>query len=251
MNFDENYDINSESDIERGRDNGVWADTTTQPNRYDDFLEGLHGRVDYQEGQQIDVLDVGCSEGVAAEYFASELEEEYGVDVNVVGLDVDEGSVEKASERLDEAHHGMAQDIDFDQNDFDIVTSKTLLSRIPGDDQTQALQEIERVVDSEGYAAVQLDPYGREGITTGHSYVMTGDELSEVGERTMEDGEAFASYSMDEELDPYQFANFMEQEDDAPNESSSSDAGTFDELINQASKSYSGDEADDDDIIVA
>lgn len=251
MNFDENYDINSEEDLERGRDNGVWADTTTQPNRYDDFLEGLHGRVDYEEGQEIDVLDVGCSEGIAAEYFANELEDEYGVDVNVVGLDANQQAVDEASERLDEAYFGMAQDLDFDENDFDIVTSKTLLSRIPGVDQTQALQEIERVVDTEGYAAVQLDPNGREGITTGHSYVMTGDELSEVGEQTIEDGEAFASYPMDEELDPYQFANFMEQENVGSNESSSSDAGTFDELINQASRSYSGDEADDDDIIVA
>lgn len=255
---DENYDINSEEDIERGRENGVWADTTTQPNRYDDLLEGLHGRVDYDEGEQIDVLDIGCSRGVAAEYFANELEDEYGVDVNVVGLDANQQAVDEASGRLDDAYLGMAQDLDFDDDDFDIVTSKTLLSRISGEDQTEALQEIDRVVDSEGYAAVQLDPKGRDGITTGHSYVMTGEELSEVGYETMEDGDAFESYPMDDVLEQYQFANFMdtgskEAEKVEEVDETTSEAGPFDELINQASQAQQGSETrdDDDDIIVA
>ncbi len=255
MNSDENYDMNSGDDLERGREKGIWADTTTQPNRYDDLLEGLHGRVDYDEGDQIDVLDIGCSRGVAGEYFASELEDEYGIDVNIVGLDANEEAVEEASNRLDEAYHGMAQDLDFDEGDFDIVTSKTLLSRISGEDQTEALQEIDRVVDSDGYAAVQLDPKGREGITTGHSYVMTGEELSEVGFETMEGGEAFASYPMDDVLEEYQFAHFMNEqsEDEVEIDEDTSDSGSFDHLIDQASQAEGTSDLDDDDddIIVA
>ncbi|MFB6174369.1 MAG: class I SAM-dependent methyltransferase [Candidatus Nanohalobium sp.] len=256
MNSDENYDINSGEDIERGRENGVWADTTTQPNRYDDLLEGLHGRVDYDEGEQIDVLDIGCSRGVAGEYFASELEDEYGIDVNIVGVDANQDAVDEASERLDDAYLGMAQDLDFEEGDFDIVTSKTLLSRISGEDQTEALQEIDRVVGSEGYAAVQLDPKGREGITTGHSYVMTGQELTEVGQETVEDGEAFASYPMDDVLEQYQFANFMEEQEEEvdTDQGEGSETGTFDELIHQASRAEETkeiDDDDDDDIIVA
>lgn len=256
MSPEENYDINSGEDIERGRKNGVWADTTTQPNRYDDLLEGLHGRVDYDKGDEIDVLDIGCSKGVAAEYFANELEDEYGVDVNVVGLDANQQAVDEASERLDDSYHGMAQDLDFDEDDFDIVTSKTLLSRISGRDQTEALQEIDRVVDSDGYAAVQLDPMGRDGITTGHSYVMNGEELSEVGYETAEDGESFASYPMDDVLEQYQFANFMETESQELSDQvdeAADNSRPFGELINQASQAEGGPDAeeDDDDIIVA
>lgn len=253
MNFEGEYDKNSGQDIERGRDEGVWTDTTTQPNRYEDFIQGLEGRADYQKGEEIEILDVGCSKGVAAEYFAESLEEEYGVNVNVVGLDIEEGAVRSASERLSEAYQGEAQDMKFEDDRFDIVTSKTLLSRIPGTDQTEALQEIDRVVDSEGYAAVQVDPEGHQEMARGQSYVMTGEELSAVGEATAENGENFSDYPMRDVLDEFRWDNFIEEDTQETVAETNPDTEGFLGATRDVADNYEDqtESGKDDDIIVA
>lgn len=242
---------NSAEDIQASVQQGVWTDHTTQPNRYEDLLHGLKGRADFYGEDEVDILDVGCSSGEAIEYFAEEVESEYEVDVNVVGLDIGDEVIEEAENngRVDEGYQGKAQNMEeFDDGEFDIVTSKTLLSRISGGQQSEALREINRVVSDEGYATVQVDPEGGRNPVTGTSYVMTGDEMEELSEETG----GFEEYSIAEELEPHAAKKHFPE----PETSSSPDnaEGNFITSTKEVAESYEEgqpSEDGDDDIIVA
>lgn len=239
---------NSYENVESGRQDGVWTDHTTQVNRYDDLLEAVGERANYDGDEELDILDVGCSTGEAANYFAEELEERYGVSVNVVGVDIGDEVVEEADQVLDEAYQGKAQDLDFETDRFDIVTSKTLLSRIGPEDQTDAMNEINRVVNDEGYAAVEVDPEGEDRVFKGTSYVMTGEEMDEVSEQT----EGFSDYSIAEELEPYKAVDFHPEKETPDNIEKHNEGeflGTTRHAAEQAGQEQEG--SGDDDIIVA
>lgn len=202
-------DNNSGDDLQESVERGVWTDHTTEHNRYDDLRMGLYGRANFDSGDVIQILDVGCSNGEAISYFADHVEEHYGVDTNVVGIDIGDEVVEDAEEEgnVDEGYQGEAQNLEhFDEGEFDIVTSKTLLSRISGDQQTEALREIDRVVRDDGYACVQIDDGGNNEPERGESYVMTGEEMSEVSRET----NGFSDYPIASELEAYHFEKFSD-----------------------------------------
>ncbi len=239
---------NSYENVESRRQDGVWTDHTTQVNRYDDLLEAIGERSNYDGDLELDILDVGCSTGEAANYFAEELEDRYGVTVNVVGVDIGDEVVDEAGQVLDEAYQGKAQNLDFETDRFDIVTSKTLLSRIGPEDQTDAMNEINRVVDDDGYAAVEVDPEGEDRVFKGTSYVMTGEEMTEVSQET----EGFSDYSIAEELEPYKAVDFhqeKEKPDDVEKHNEGEFLGTTRHVAEQAGQEQEG--SGDDDIIVA
>jgi len=238
---------NSYENIEDGRQKGVWTDHTTQGNRYQDLLNAVSDRAEYQGDEEINILDIGCSTGEAAEYFADEVERMYGVEVNVTGVDVSDEILEEADQRLDETYQQPAQDLDFDSNSFDIVTSKTLLSRISPEDQTQAMREINRVVD-DGYAAVQVDPQGQDRVITGTSYVMTGEEMNQAAEAT----EEFSDYSIADELEPHRAVNYQPESEPVEDVEKHKDGEFLGATRHLAEQADSGsNEGSDDDIIVA
>lgn len=233
--------------INSGRDEGIWTDHTTQKNRYDNLRLGLYGRASFSDKDNLKILDVGCSTGEASRYFADALEDHYEVDVDIIGVDISEEIVEEAQEVLDDAETQLAQNLDYSHSEFDIVVSKTVLSRIHPDDQTEALKEISRLTDNDGYAAIQVDSHGDERPVTGNSVVITGDELSSLEERT----EGFSQYPMREEFAKYDVTEHMNQET-VQTETEKKNEGEFlgytrhvaDELEPETEES-------DDDIIVA
>lgn len=190
-------------------DNGVWPDHTTQVNRYDNFVGALYGRADFDDSGELDILDVGSSTGEASRYFADQIESEYGVETNVIGADVGEKAANKAGTQLDAAVQADARNLPFEDDSFDIVTCKTLLSRIRPEDQAEALSEIERVASDEAYVAVEVDSGMDDRPVTGENYVLRGDELSDIKEST----EGFEKL-LEDELEGYETRRFFQSSEE-------------------------------------
>lgn len=97
------------------------------------------------------VLDVGC--GMA--HLLYELA--YVVPgLNVQGIDISRYALEHAKEEIrDKLQYGMAQDIPFDENEFDLVISLATLHNLKVFDLKRAVQEIGRVSKGNSYIMVE------------------------------------------------------------------------------------------------
>ncbi|MBD3189558.1 MAG: methyltransferase domain-containing protein [Candidatus Heimdallarchaeota archaeon] len=110
----------------------------------DELLQACNITEDYS------VLDVGCGVGQTAVYIAKK----YGC--QVIGIDVSERMIIRAKERkkdqaLDKVEFRVAdaQDLPFDDNQFDIVMTESVLSFI--EDKEKAITEFKRVTKQGKY----------------------------------------------------------------------------------------------------
>ncbi|MCJ7478953.1 MAG: class I SAM-dependent methyltransferase [Candidatus Nanohaloarchaeota archaeon QJJ-7] len=195
---------------------GIWSDTTTKPNRYNHYVEGVIQLADegyLEPDQELKVLDIGSSTGEATQGFEKAVEYNTDLEVETVSYDVNRSALEnnRADQRSDGYVQGMTPDVKSDDQvflpfadeSFDIVLSKTLLSRLSGDHQTRALQEINRVLDDEGVAAVEIDPEGKPRTYSGKERIVKAHSFDRAAQKSND----FSTYpieleSWDEELDP-------------------------------------------------
>ncbi len=199
-----NGDLNSGDYVDANRERGVWPDNTTQATRYEGFAQGIVALAEdgYFEGRDtVRMLDVGASTGEAPNGLATAIEHYTGLDVETVGYDIS-GEALAANRDPDTGDHayldhpvqGDARQLPFQEDAFDIVTSKTLLSRLKhAEDQTAALREIDRVLTDDGVAAVEIDPSGQERIYTGDEHVVPASEFADARDRT----DDFGTYPFD------------------------------------------------------
>lgn len=197
-------DLNSGDYVEEERDRGVWPDSTTQVTRYEGFAQGIVSLAEdgyFEDRDSVRMLDVGASTGEAPHGLATAIEQYTGMDVETVGYDVsrDALSAHHDPESGDHAYmdhpvQGDARQLPFADDTFDIVTSKTLLSRLKhGEDQSAALREIDRVLVDDGVAAVEVDPSGEERVYTGDEHVLPAGEFADARDRT----DGFDRYPLD------------------------------------------------------
>lgn len=242
-------DINS-GEAEKGREDGEWRDNTTQVNRYEDFIYALDEVADLDGVEELDHLDVGCATGEATGFFRDVFEEKYGMDMNTVGVDISQQALDEAekNDRVDRGVNVRAQELtsEFGENSFDIVTSKTLLPRLEASDQGEALREIESVVDPEGYAVLQLDPQGGDGVSTGVGYILEGEELTELRRET--DGFDGESYPIDSMLEHRKVVEYH-PESEASYEGGG-DTGYLSGMREELESAGEKGQGDDSDIIV-
>ncbi|MDY6773578.1 MAG: class I SAM-dependent methyltransferase [Candidatus Nanohaloarchaea archaeon] len=195
---------------------GIWEDPTTKTNRYSHYAEAviqLSEEGYLEPDQELKVLDIGSSTGKATQGFEKAVEYNTDLDVETVSYDVNRSALEdnRSNQRSDGYVQGMAPDVQpddqlflpFTDDSFDIVLSKTLLSRLSGDHQTRALQEINRVLDGEGVAAVEIDPEGKPRAYTGKERVLRTHSFN----RAAQDSNGFSDYPIelekwDEEIEP-------------------------------------------------
>lgn len=97
------------------------------------------------------VLDVGC--GMA--HLLYELTQEVqGLEVR--GIDISEYALKNAKEEVrNKLQYGMAQEIPFEENEFDLVISLATLHNLKVFDLKRAVQEIERVSKGNSYIMVE------------------------------------------------------------------------------------------------
>lgn len=104
------------------------------------------------------VLDVGC--GMAHLLYELTLEvpglQVYGIDISQYAL---ENAKEEIRERL---QYGQAQNIPFNDNEFDLVISLTTLHNLKVYDLKKAVEEIERVSKGQSYIVVESYRNDRE-----------------------------------------------------------------------------------------
>lgn len=197
-------DLNSGDYVEGERDRGVWPDNTTQATRYEGFAQGIVSLAEdgYFDGRDsVTVLDVGASTGEAPHGLATAIERYTGLDVETVGYDVSRDALSAHRDPgtgehpyLDHQVQGDARQLPFADDTFDIVTSKTLLSRLKhGEDQSAALREIDRVLVDDGVAAVEIDPSGSDRVYTGDEHVLPAGEFAAARDRT----DGFDRYPLD------------------------------------------------------
>lgn len=105
---------------------------------------------DVQTGQH--VLDVACGTGILARTAA----ERMGATGSVVGLDINEGMLEVAKREAPhiEWWHGIAEDLPFDNDSFDVVVSQFGLMFF--EDMSAAIKEMVRVLRPGGRLAVAV-----------------------------------------------------------------------------------------------
>ncbi|MFB6214064.1 MAG: class I SAM-dependent methyltransferase [Candidatus Nanohaloarchaea archaeon] len=189
--------------FEDRRAEGVWDDQTTFPNRYDGFREGALSYV--EDRDDVYLVDIGCSTGEPAYRFSQWIEEQ-DVHTTVHGVDIDGEAVrEAASEgRVDEYSHSSASDTGLETGQADMVVCKTLLSRIRPEHQSEALQEINRIVPDDGVALLEVDIFGKDKYT-GNEYAIPGDELDELADET----DGFTDYPV-EEFEQYRIRDEQE-----------------------------------------
>jgi ubiquinone/menaquinone biosynthesis C-methylase UbiE len=193
-------DNDSSEHIEEGIEAGVWRDHTTKKNRYANLAVKMDEKFDYDGQDSVSVLDVGSSDGRAVDFLADVFREKYGMETDVTSYDVGSGVLQDSmdKENVDDAVRGRAQQLPFQDDSFDMIVSKTLLSRISSQDQTEALNEIERVLNDDGIAGLEVDPYGKN-LFTGLEYAFDSNELTEASNSTDE----FGSYPFKEGLEKF------------------------------------------------
>lgn len=97
------------------------------------------------------VLDVGCG---MAHLLYELLRVVPGL--QVYGIDISEYALSHAKEEIqDRVQYGQAQDIPFDDDEFDLVISLTTLHNLKVFDLKKAIQEIERVSKGKSYIVVE------------------------------------------------------------------------------------------------
>ncbi len=194
--------VNTHEYLEENLENGVWPDNTTQPTRYEGFAQEIVKRTAegyFDDLDEIRLLDIGSSTGEATEGLATALEYHSDLEVETFSYDIDHKALETNRE-YDHTDHqlqgavgaekdaeGEFQDrpLPFRDGSFDLVVSKTLLSRFTRpQDQSAALREIERVVRDDGLAAVEIDPQGSDRVITGNEYALEGRQFRELADET-------------------------------------------------------------------
>lgn len=200
-----NRELNDGSYLAEQRAAGIWPDNTTKETRYEGFARELVGLADdghFDDRDSIRMLDVGASTGKAPYGLSAVIEQVIGVDVETVGYDISAGALQQYRDPdtgehayLDHQVQGDARQLPFPDGAFDLVTSKTLLSRIHGADQSAALREIDRVLADDGVAAVEVDPTGEDRVYTGDEHVMPAADLAALREASGE----FEAYPLEPE----------------------------------------------------
>lgn len=114
----------------------------------------------YQLKPEQKVLDVGC--GMA--HLLYELTQVVP-GLIVEGIDISQYALEHAKEEIrDNLRFGKAQDIPFDDNEFDLVISLTTLHNLKVYDLKEAIQEIKRVSKGRSYIMVESFRNDREEV---------------------------------------------------------------------------------------
>lgn len=117
--------------------------------RWKSVAEKMAEYYNLKPGQK--VLDVGCGKG----YLLYELTQVVpGLEVK--GIDLSEYAIENAKEEIKPyIKQGLAQNLEFDDNEFDLVYSLTTLHNLYVFDLKKAVQEIERVSKKNSYIMVE------------------------------------------------------------------------------------------------
>lgn len=98
------------------------------------------------------VLDIGCGKGFLL-YDLMKQEK-----ISVTGLDISKYAITRCAPTLkNKLHLGTAEELPFDDNDFDLVLAINVLHNLPRDGVIRALKEIERV--SKGNSYIVVDSY--------------------------------------------------------------------------------------------
>ena len=106
------------------------------------------------------VLDVGCGKA----FLLYELTQ-IVPGLQVFGIDISQYALEHAKEEIrDRLQYGQAQDIPFEDNEFDLVISLTTLHNLWIYDLKKAVQEIERVSKGRSYIMVESYRNDREEV---------------------------------------------------------------------------------------
>ncbi len=106
------------------------------------------------------VLDVGCGKA----FLLYELTQ-IVPGLQVFGIDISQYALEQAKEEIrDRLQYGQAQDIPFEDNEFDLVISLTTLHNLRIYDLKKAVQEIERVSKGNSYIMVESYRDDREEV---------------------------------------------------------------------------------------
>lgn len=102
--------------------------------------------VDLRKDQKF--LEIGCGNGAACKYIAKKYK------MNVVGVDIDPEQIQNANKNMEGINNiqfseGDSTNLDFNDNEFDIVYSSGVLHHIGNWDKT--LEEVNRILKSGGY----------------------------------------------------------------------------------------------------
>ncbi len=140
-----------------------WQLDRSAPEAYERYLvppifapwaERLLDRTDVGNGDH--VLDVACGTGVVARHAVARV----GETGSVVGLDRNEGMLEVAAQTATEEQleiewrEGDATELPFSEGQFDVVCCQQALQFV--DDPTAALEEMHRVLESDGCVALSV-----------------------------------------------------------------------------------------------
>lgn len=130
--------------------------------RYDGRWRGVAQKMAeyYQLKPGQKVLDVGCGKA----FLLYELTQ-IVPGLQVFGIDISQYALEHAKEEIrDRLQYGQAQDIPFEDNEFDLVISLTTLHNLRIYDLKKAVQEIERVSKGSSYIMVESYRNDREEV---------------------------------------------------------------------------------------
>lgn len=185
-------------------EDGFYGRHTNFGGRYRDIEAFIRSEVDLEAYDSISILDIGTSKGKALDKLAENLDDRYDTDFVATGLDASFDHAEASGEK-DGVSYAVTGDINslpFPGESFDIVICNALIPYLPDNGEEvnytdnnphyEALTEIERVLDSDGVAAVELvndRPYEEK-------YVFQPDEL----ERLLENSDPESSLEFSEGL---------------------------------------------------
>lgn len=152
--------VTDEEEFNSMMEQGIYPYTTTTDRRYVDpksvdhrIYSELKDILEEEDGEKYTLVDVASSSAEPLEAMVEQLEEETGVELNPVAVDVNREMLEMCYEEgRAEAVQGAAQYLPLQDDSVDLLVSSQLNLRPEFID--EAVDEFNRVMSSDGYAVL-------------------------------------------------------------------------------------------------
>ena len=146
---------------------GNWKVTRTRENRYDEIgVTGHILRCTKEHGGVVDVLDVGCSTGIAMDKARSCLLK-HDIKLYTVGFDISANVKQAAETNMDEFVCADILDVDNYDGKADVVVCASAARYVDGDHKGKIVKKCAKLLKKDGMLIVSVGRYKRFECETG------------------------------------------------------------------------------------
>ena len=138
-----------------------WQFTTTWTRRYkeDGVTKCVEDYISKIGRRDLDVLDVGCSTGIALRTMQEDIQSKYGITLRTTGIEPNSSVQQRAEKNVDNLYKDRIQNITVPSKRFDIVICNKVAYLARPDDQSNMISYCAKFLKTEGGLVTDLGCY--------------------------------------------------------------------------------------------